>query len=135
MAKLYAAGDGSILGYSPTMVEQQSSLPSMSSGAVTVLDFDEDANPGIVSDLKAGSGIYNLLTVNGAPVLKKNGVVVAIATSASTLYAFRSAIANGFTDAQFKSAIVALWNGTASSAQQQKSIAYCLYKLRQANLI
>lgn len=60
-----------------------------------------------------------------AGVLNKNNAPVVI-TASSSLYSLQSTILAGVSKVTLEQAIVALWNGTATTAQEQKAVAYCL---------
>jgi hypothetical protein len=101
--------------------------------ATVVVDFDEITNAALVADIQANTHLYTVVMVSGVAQLQKNGVAVSI-TASGALHPLRTAIL-ATSDATVKSAIAALWNGTATAVQQQKAIAYCLLKLNDAGLI
>jgi hypothetical protein len=134
MASLYSSGSGSLIAFSATLQDQGQFLPVAPEGAAATLSFDESTNAALVVDIQANWDSYALIPVNGLPQLQKNGSAVTIAAP-SALYSLQSTILNGVPDAALKAAIVALWNGNATTAQQQKALAYCLLKLHQAGII
>lgn len=105
--------------------------PTTVPGAVNTLQFDDDSNPNLMSDLLISTAPY---TLDASLVLKKNGVVVTV-NAPSSLSSLKTTLENGFTDQQIKDVIVALWNGTATATQQRRALAYIIYKLRKNNLI
>jgi hypothetical protein len=131
MAKIFSGADGTITGYAQSWDIQQRWFKNAPADVVTSLEFDEDTNSALAIDLTINVNLYKL---TAGPILKKNGVTIAI-TAASSMYAIRSQLEAGFTDATFKSTIAALWNGTATNAQVQKAIAYIAYKLRTGGII
>jgi len=131
MATIYSDASGAILRFSRNFLDLPNAAPP---GTVTVLDFDESVNGATVTDIAANWAAYSLLTVSGSAQLQKNGAAVSVAAP-SALYSLQSAILNGIPDATLEAAIVALWSGTASAAQQQKALACCLLKLHQAGVI
>jgi len=132
MAMLRALPNGTIWQFFSGFDQQNSSL--YDPAATVALEFDESTNAPLLADIQANSALYSLPLVNGSAQLEKNGATVSIAAP-TALYSLQSAILNGIPDATLKAAIVALWNGTAATAQQQKVLAYCLLRLHQAGVI
>lgn len=132
MALIKALPDGTILQVFSSYQAQQ--VYPQDPSATASLELDETSNATLLSDLSANTSNYSLTIVAGSAQLRKNGVPVTVAAP-SALYSVQSAILAGIPDATLKAAIVALWNGTAPAAQQQKALAYCLLKLHQAGLI
>lgn len=132
MALLRALGDGTLRQFFASWQQQQ--RYAADPAATLSLDFDESTNAALVLDIQANMPAYTLALVNGSAQVQKNGAAVTIAP-ASALYSLQSAILNGVSDATLKAAIVALWNGTATAAQQQRAVAFCLLRLNQAGLI
>jgi hypothetical protein len=131
MAKINALpnGNGAVWQFFPT----SNSIFQPDPAATVVVDFDEITNAALVVDIQANTNLYTVVMVSGVAQLQKNGVAVTIAASGA-LHPLRSAIL-ATSDATVKSAIAALWSGTATAVQQQKAIAYCLLKLNDAGLI
>jgi hypothetical protein len=98
------------------------------------LDVDDLANAALLSDIQTNGAAYSLMLFGVSAQLQKHGVPVPIA-AASALYSIQSAILAGVPESMLEAAIVALWNGTATAAQQQKALAYCLLKLHQSGVI
>ena len=101
---------------------------------VLSIDFDGSTNAALLADLAANPNSYSMASASGVTTLHKNGAPVVI-TAASAPYSLQSAILTGVPIATLQTAIVALWNGTATAQQQQKALAYCLLKLHQAGII
>ena len=161
MAAIYANAQGQIQAFYSTWAIEQDALSSQSTesgpgiftsalgsallsaaapyaasakATPTVIDFDESTNAALVADILANPLTYSAPTVNAAPQLQKNGAPAAIAAP-SEMYSARTTILAGITEATIEQAVTALWAGTATTAQSQKTIAYLCVKLRIAGII
>jgi len=132
MAIVRALSDGTIWQFFPLYPAGQSAM--FDPAATVSLEFDESTNAALVADIQTNGGVYALTSAGGITQLQKNGAPVII-NAANALYPLQPAILTGISEATLKAAIVALWSGTATAAQQQKALAYCLLKLHQAGVI
>lgn len=130
MAVVYADLNGKLLGFATTLEQQETLYPTIPSGTQFTVSFDELTNAAVVQDMALNLAPYTA----PAGVLNKSGVPVVIA-AASALFTLESAIETGVPVPTLEAAIVSLWNGTATTAQTQKALAYCLLKLHRAGLI
>lgn len=124
MAIFWADGSGKGLGFVPSIEIEALQSPNPPTAAAFTVTFDEDTNPALVADIEQNFPLYSA----PAGVLNKNGIPVVI-TAASALFALESTIEAGVSVANLDTFVVALWNGTATSAQVQKALAYVLMKL------
>lgn len=120
MAAFYADANGALIAFAENFfVSQGPEFAGAKAAAAFTVDFDESTNAALVVDIQANLKQY------AAPsgVLKKSGATVSI-TAASAIYAILGAVISGVPKSTLEAFIVALWNGTATTAQTQKAIAY-----------
>jgi hypothetical protein len=121
MARVYADANGKICGRARSDDEDALRFPNGAAGATSNVQFDEITNQALVDDIATNWDAYSI--VGG--VLKKNGVPVNIAADNSAT-TDRKAIKSNLT-----SLFTALRAGTATSAQQQRVLAFLLRQFLQ----
>lgn len=134
MATIWSDATGKILAIVRNYGELATLFPTTPpTGTITTLDFDETANASLLADVLANQNSYALLA---GPTLQKNGTTVAVISAGSSTQ-FQAALTqlHSITPPQIQGAVTALLAGTATSAQQQKAIAFLILQLAQKGLL
>lgn len=131
MAILYADANGNLLGYARDVFENAILFPSPPAGTTFTITFDETTNSSLVADIPINRNLYTA----PAGTLTKQGVGAVVISAPSADFLIESAILTGFSDSQIRSAINLLWNGTATTLQEQKAIAYIAFVLHQKGIL